>query len=795
MGALMPNEQGAKTTLAARAKKKCDGWMIAKGWTSKTRGLVWHYSNLLKEQLMAMLPITMLQVLVMAIFFRKSTPTPGLEAAGLISAVVGLVLFLDGLRVAVMPMAMLVGTKLPQKLKLPWVLLVAFCLGVLVTYAEPAIAAIRPLAALVDPNSAPYLYYMMNQQQEIMVFAIGAGVGVAAVIGTLKFLYSISLKILIAVTLAPTVACACYMQWGNRHLQPLMGVAWDCGAVTTGPVTVPVLLSLGVGVMQAQKQKKMALAVLENAALKQGAGSTLEGFGIVTLASLLPVLAVELMAIITSLIHPYEFVLEQAKLAHARSQGVVLPPVEQSPIKEVVYGVRAICPLLIALVFLVVVVLRQPLPFDGFMVDEEEDDEQSEGTEDPSVSGKDPSARGSSSGAAVSGEGSSRGKPVGADDSARGGCEGLDVEAGKLDASITRRAARSHTKHHPPVGREPSLAEAVIAAAGTEDANFYDVNIMLSDSTSYADTASVGGDSVASNRMGKVKSCFEKYGGLMLAMLMCQIGMILFNLGLTYGFAALGDMTGVTLPSAFLAVPYDPKSPYYNFAGGVTIVMLTLFLLGVLATKAEPALNVLGETVETLSSGKFTKKMLIYAVCIGVAAGMCVGATKILFQLPLIYFILAKYVVACGLTVVARESITAVAWDSAGVTTGPVTVPFVLAIGIGFSKAVDASEGFGMLTVMSVAPIISVLAMSLMKQPAKKAAAELARVSKIGIAKVSTALGAGSRGGDGRVIDFASQGPAGNEASNRGIPMERIGEHSAIEAGTSQPAASEPAKP
>jgi hypothetical protein len=72
---------------------------------------------------------------VLAIFFRKATPTPGLEAAGLIAAVVGLVLFLDGLRVAVMPMAMLVGTTLPQRLKLPWVLLVAFCLGVLVTYA------------------------------------------------------------------------------------------------------------------------------------------------------------------------------------------------------------------------------------------------------------------------------------------------------------------------------------------------------------------------------------------------------------------------------------------------------------------------------------------------------------------------------------------------------------------------------------------------------------------------------------------------------------------------------------
>jgi hypothetical protein len=84
-----------------------------------------------------------LQVLVLAIFFRKTTPTPGLEAAGLISAVIGLVLFLEGLRVAIMPMAMLVGNQLPMRLKLPFVLIVAFCLGVLVTYAEPAIAAIR----------------------------------------------------------------------------------------------------------------------------------------------------------------------------------------------------------------------------------------------------------------------------------------------------------------------------------------------------------------------------------------------------------------------------------------------------------------------------------------------------------------------------------------------------------------------------------------------------------------------------------------------------------------------------
>lgn len=79
----------------------------------------------------------------------------------------------------------------------------------------------------------------------------------------------------------------------------------------------------------------------------------------------------------------------------------------------------------------------------------------------------------------------------------------------------------------------------------------------------------------------------------------------------------------------------------------------------------------------------------------------------------------------------------------AGVTTGPVTVPFVLSIGIGFSKAVGAPEGFGMLTVMSVAPIISVLLVSILKQPVKQATQTLVRVSKIPLQRISRPLRSG----------------------------------------------------
>jgi hypothetical protein len=72
----------------------------------------------------------------------------------------------------------------------------------------------------------------------------------------------------------------------------------------------------------------------------------------------------------------------------------------------------------------------------------------------------------------------------------------------------------------------------------------------------------------------------------------------------------------------------------------------------------------------------------------------------------------------------------AIAWDSAGVTTGPVTVPFVLSIGIGFSIAAGSAEGFGMLTIMSVWPIISVLLTAMCRGPAEAARKQLARSAR-----------------------------------------------------------------
>ena len=76
---------------------------------------------------------------------------------------------------------------------------------------------------------------------------------------------------------------------------------------------------------------------------------------------------------------------------------------------------------------------------------------------------------------------------------------------------------------------------------------------------------------------------------------------------------------------------------------------------------------------------------------------------------PLIWLLVGSYSVAAILTLLSSEVFVNVAWDSAGVTTGPVTVPLVLAMGLGFSNATQAVEGFGILCLASAGPIISVL--------------------------------------------------------------------------------------
>jgi hypothetical protein len=86
---------------------------------------------------------------------------------------------------------------------------------------------------------------------------------------------------------------------------------------------------------------------------------------------------------------------------------------------------------------------------------------------------------------------------------------------------------------------------------------------------------------------------------------------------------------------------------------------------------------------------------------------------KIVWAIPLIWLIAPPYAVLLYLTYRSGEEFVNIAWDSAGVTTGPITVPLVLAMGLGIGGQVGVVEGFGILAMASVYPILTVLSVSL----------------------------------------------------------------------------------
>jgi hypothetical protein len=202
-------------------------------------------------------------------------------------------------------------------------------------------------------------------------------------------------------------------------------------------------------------------------------------------------------------------------------------------------------------------------------------------------------------------------------------------------------------------------------------------------------------------------------GILTYGLFLSVIGMIIFNIGLTYGLAKLGSQSGGFVPAAFIPLESVDGSPLYTYSLGVSIAFLFAWILGFGATLAEPALNALGETVENLTNGAFRKNMLMMAVSIGVGFGISLGVLKIIFEIPISYLLLPGYALGILLTTFSSEEFVNVAWDSAGVTTGPITVPLVLAMGLGFGDAVQAVEGFGILSMASICPILSVLIMGL----------------------------------------------------------------------------------
>jgi len=496
------------------------------------------------EQIKVVLPLAAYLILFQTLILNQIVNEPTKILLGLFAVVIGLMLFMEGLSKGLMPFGEIIGHSLPAKVSLPTVLSVAFLLGVGVTFAEPAIGALQAAGSILKVENAPYLYTLLNDWSATLVLIVGLGVGLAVVLGTVRLLFNWSLKPFIYASVLPALGLTLWMLQ-DPELAKTLGLAWDCGAVTTGPVTVPLVLALGIGISSTS-----------------GNGlSVLSGFGIVTLASLFPIIGAMLLSLFVSATTTPEAIIAAAH-ANANASTLSVAWYAQSPISEILAGFQAIVPLVVFLMIVLRVLLREKLSSPGIII----------------------------------------------------------------------------------------------------------------------------------------------YG-----IILCVLGMIIFSIGLRYGLTALGSQAGGLLSAAFTMLDTVQSSPIYPWALGIGIALIFAFMLGFGATVAEPALNALGNTVETLTNGAFEKKVLIYAVALGVACGITLGVLKIIFNMQLAHLLLPTYVLALILTWLSSEEFVNIAWDSAGVTTGPITVPLVLAMGLGLGDAVEAIEGFGILSLASIGPILTVL--------------------------------------------------------------------------------------
>ena len=177
-------------------------------------------------------------------------------------------------------------------------------------------------------------------------------------------------------------------------------------------------------------------------------------------------------------------------------------------------------------------------------------------------------------------------------------------------------------------------------------------------------------------------------------------GMGLFTMGVDMSMIPMGEVVGVTMSrSKFFLLPV---------AG--------YFLLGVLSTVAEPDLQVLAEQVPAIDN-----LVLILTVAVGVGFFLVVAALRIRLAIPLRRLLLMFYCVVFLLAALAPGDFIPVSFDSGGVTTGPITVPFIMALGLGIastrSDANSASDSFGLISLCSIGPILAVLLLGICYRP------------------------------------------------------------------------------
>jgi len=617
---------------------------------------------------------------------------------GIALVIFGLAFFLEGLILGLMPLGERVGIKMPQRVGIIVIAAFGLILGFGATLAEPAISALRMAGSSITAWDAPLLFMLLEPYSNWLILSVGVGVGFAVALGMFRFYYNWSIKPIIYIIIPVLLLLSIYAYY-NDSLAKIIGLAWDCGAVTTGAVTVPLVLALGIGVSRSSNK---------------GQGSS-GGFGIILLASAFPVLAVLTLGFFLNTKAP--------------------APTDEKTFFSIENRERAL----------------------GAFANEER------------------LLQHAFTHASEVGRKSFFGNEASYNEALLTLKNNPEAQAKYLGLITLSDWFKSKASVY-----ERNIIHDV--SNSTNDVSESSLGQVFKDETIGGIRAVIPLSLLLLLVLvyflkEKIRFKDEVATGIIFTL----IGMILLTTGIRLGLASLGGEVGGELPRAFakedkfidrvMIDNFDTSllfqgiaqdgtiKTYFTMIGnddqltnvefnndnysvdnkqyehiltqpplfgkqltilGLILVLVFAFGLGFGATLAEPALKALGLTVENLTVGAIKQKQIVNIVSLGVGIGITLGFSRILFDLPLIWLLVVPYGLLIVLSIFSEEEYTAMAWDSGGVTTGPVTVPLVLAMGLSIGGALNMADGFGILALASACPIITVLLYGLYKNARQK---------------------------------------------------------------------------
>ena len=174
------------------------------------------------------------------------------------------------------------------------------------------------------------------------------------------------------------------------------------------------------------------------------------------------------------------------------------------------------------------------------------------------------------------------------------------------------------------------------------------------------------------------------------------LGLVIFLTGVNVGFMPIGYKLGHTLGSGSSAF----------------LIVFGLFV-GVLTVLAEPAIHVLNSQVEDVTGGLVSKKSMMIGLCIGVGAAIGLSMIRIAFDFSLVYYVIPGYFLSLGLSLFVPPVYTAIAFDSGGVASGPMTSGFILPFAVGACVAMQGEaavlrDAFGVVALVAMTPLITI---------------------------------------------------------------------------------------